>query len=412
MTQRERQGWIVVISLAVVAALVSGPATTSLPVFFRPLTRQFHLTRAEVSSVATALALSNGLISPIAGWLLDRIPARGMMAVGLLISTLGYLIASQANSLQVVCIAFVIVGIGISTGVFLPAMLIAVSWFKDRRGLVLGVAVAGGSAGMTIAPLVLGQVLIRHSWRVGMVGLAAAVFCAIPIVLLTVRAAPMEAGASERKREADALPGLDMDAARKSPAFWMLIFLQLFSATAIGAVLFHIVPFLIGAGFAPPLAATLFGLQAGLAWIGWVGLGWVADRLGARATMVLAAFTSITSIVCLMDARPTSGGMLLVAVFAFCWATTAGVSSTVIPVMATEMMGVRRFGTITGILHLVFSIGQATGPLIAGRIFDVTGSYTYAFELAILLQVIVAFASILIRPAVGHDLVPVAASAA
>jgi MFS family permease len=67
-----------------------------------------------------------------------------------------------------------------------------------------------------------------------------------------------------------------------------------------------------------------------------------------------------------------------------------------IPLLIAESLGLRRYGALTGITSIAATIGSTLGPLVAGRVFDVTQSYTSAFELFIVINFIgalVTFAS-------------------
>src|SRR3989442_4446528 len=82
MTAQERQGWLVVGSLFVTLFLVFGSGYNTAGVFVIPLVNQFGWSRAQVSLLQTALALSAGLLVPLVGWLLRRPEARLLIAAG------------------------------------------------------------------------------------------------------------------------------------------------------------------------------------------------------------------------------------------------------------------------------------------------------------------------------------------
>src|SRR5438445_11372835 len=98
MTKQERQSWFVVASLFVTLFLIFGSGYNTAGVFFAPLLKHFGWTRARVSILQTALALSAGFSVPLIGWLLDRIEARIVMATGAAAAGIGFLLASSANS--------------------------------------------------------------------------------------------------------------------------------------------------------------------------------------------------------------------------------------------------------------------------------------------------------------------------
>ena len=81
MTQRERQGWLIVASLWVTLFIIFGGGFLTAGVFFTPLLRQFGWGRAQLSTLQGSLAISAGISAPLIGWLLDRIEARIVMVV-------------------------------------------------------------------------------------------------------------------------------------------------------------------------------------------------------------------------------------------------------------------------------------------------------------------------------------------
>jgi MFS family permease len=82
MTQRERQGWLIVASLWVTLFIIFGGGFLTAGVFFTPLLRQFGWGRAQLSTLQGSLAISAGISAPLIGWLLDRVEARIVMVVG------------------------------------------------------------------------------------------------------------------------------------------------------------------------------------------------------------------------------------------------------------------------------------------------------------------------------------------
>ena len=62
-----------------------------------------------------------------------------------------------------------------------------------------------------------------------------------------------------------------------------------------------------------------------------------------------------------------------------------------------ETFGLRRIGTIFGVLQIGGGIGAAIGPMIGGFIFDVNGSYSVAFLIGAVVMVVVTLLIALIR---------------
>jgi MFS family permease len=58
-----------------------------------------------------------------------------------------------------------------------------------------------------------------------------------------------------------------------------------------------------------------------------------------------------------------------------------GGGAVLVPLLVGECFGLRAFGKILGVVMIAATVGSAVGPVVTGRIFDVTGSYSGAFDL-------------------------------
>src|SRR5208283_5462070 len=99
MTQRERQGWIIVASLFVTLVFVFGSGYNTGGLFFPHLLKYSRWTRAQLSTLqGAALPLSAGRSAPLVGWLFDRVDARVVMVAGAIMPGIAFLIASSVDS--------------------------------------------------------------------------------------------------------------------------------------------------------------------------------------------------------------------------------------------------------------------------------------------------------------------------
>ena len=148
MTQRERQGWIIVAALFVTLLLVFGSGYNTGGLFFPHLLKHFGWKRAQLSTLqGAALPLSAGLSAPLIGWLLDRVEARIVMVAGVIMTACSFLIASRVDSFGPLFGAYVLLGVGIGASTLLPCSLVIANWFGARRGLAMGLTFAGTSLG-------------------------------------------------------------------------------------------------------------------------------------------------------------------------------------------------------------------------------------------------------------------------
>src|SRR5215469_12333435 len=395
MTQQERRGWLIVASLFVVLLLVFGSGYNTVAVFVPALLRAFpQWSRAEVALLPSLLALSAGIsVLPI-GWLLDRVEARLVMVVGAVASGSAFLIASRANTLFPMMAAYLLLGIGISAATVLPASLVLANWFDARRGLAMGVAISGTTVGGMVMTLVASSEILGRGWRVAYVVLGLPmIVVVVPLVALTIRRPPGTVQLSVAQ-SAERLEGFETLEALRSRSFWMLVIANLcFGFSAAGTVA-HMVAYLEGVGYQPSSAALAMSSFFGCAALGKVAMGYVADRISAR--LALAADLAATAMAFVMVF--SAAHLMVLAVFAVVFGVAAAAPLVLLPLLVAESLGRRRYGVLGALTGIAGTIGATAGPVVAGRIFDLTGSYTGAFELFILLDIIGAVAAFACQP--------------
>ncbi|HZY60135.1 MAG TPA: MFS transporter [Candidatus Binataceae bacterium] len=407
---RSRRAWLVVVSLFFTLFFIFGSGYNTAGVFFTPVIRTFGWSRARMSTLQTALALAAGVSIPLIGWLLDRIEARITMAAGAAMAGCGFITASLAHSYPVMIAAYLLIGLGIGAATLLPCSMVVANWFGARRGLAMGLAMAGTSAGGMVMTLVSDRAIRFAGWRFGYLVLAVPAFViVIPLVLLLVRTRPERGEGLTVAEAAGALAGLEVGEAVAGRSFWLMALGVLCFSFSVSGTNLHAVPYLIGIGYAPARAAVVLSLGLAFGALGKLLIGWTADRVGGRTALAATLFGMALGISLLIGARHRVYLAGFVAVFGL----TVGAPLALIPLVAAESLGLKRFGTLYGLIGVFHTLGAAVGPVAAGRIFDVKGSYLFAFEsfIALLLIGSAAILGCIPLPAQESAAAPVAARA-
>ena len=158
-------GWWVV--LASMSAMVLGSAFywQGFGVFFLALQDEFSTNRAALSGVISLSQLEGGMLGPVGGYLVDRFGPRRMMAIGVSLMGVGYLLMSLVDSLFVFYLVFLgVISVGMSIGIRVPAVVAPANWFIKRRGLAIGIALTGSGFGGFFIP-VIGYLIATQGWR-------------------------------------------------------------------------------------------------------------------------------------------------------------------------------------------------------------------------------------------------------
>ncbi|MGO9056366.1 MAG: MFS transporter [Candidatus Binataceae bacterium] len=383
--ESQRRAWLLVASLFFTLFFIFGSGYNTAGVFFTPVIRTFGWSRARLSTLQTALALAAGVSIPLVGWVLDRVEARLMMAAGAVMAGCGFITASLAHSYGAMIAAYLLIGLGIGAATLLPCSLVIANWFGARRGLAMGLAMAGTSAGGMVMTLVSDRAIRFDGWCFGYLVLALPAFIiVIPLVLMLVRTRPERGDGLTVAQAATALPGLEVGAAVSGRSFWLMSAAVLCFSLSVSGTNLHAVPYLIGIGYAPARAAVVLSLVLAFGAVGKLLIGWIADKIGARMALSANLFGMALGIGLLTGA----GHRLPLIGFVVIFGLTVGAPLALIPLVTAESLGLKRFGTLYGMVGVFHTAGAAVGPVVAGRIFDLNGSYWPAFELFVVLLLI------------------------
>jgi MFS family permease len=383
MTQRERQGWIIVASLFVTLVFVFGSGYNTGGLFFPHLLKHFGWKRAQLSTLqGAALPLSAGLSAPLIGWLLDRVEARVVMVAGAIMTGVSFLICSRVDSFGPLFGAYVLLGVGIGASTLLPCALVIANWFGARRGLAMGLTFAGTSLGGAAMTMVGNFAIVRGGWRAGYVALAIPMFVVVvPLVILVVRTRPPQAEGVSVAQASDMLPGFELREAFRCRSFWMIAAAQFFFAAVAAGTGLHLITYLTEVGYTATFAASMMSLIYVFAAFGKLGMGLFADRVSARVALTFNFLAACVGMILIFGAAR----MAVLIPFVLIFGMSLGAPLVLVPMLTAECLGLKRFGSIGGIAGVFNTIGAFVGPVGAGKIYDVTGSYVPAFEVFVVM---------------------------
>jgi MFS family permease len=418
--QRVFYGWWVVAASMIVLSIGAGFYRLGFGIFFLPLAAEFDTSRAALSGAISIATVEGGMLGPVGGYLVDRYGPRRVMVIGVGIMGLGFLLMSMVSSLFMFYVVYLLlISLGTSIGILVPTLVAPANWFVKKRGLALGITTSGvGLAGLFV-PL-LGWLVINLGWRpTAIVSGMFVLGVGLPVAMV-MRHRPEQYGmlpdgrsaapaAEAQKESPDSVPPLErvsatqgneieetysMREALKTPAFWQLSVVFGLRQTIIGAIGLHQVPFLIGIGINPQMAATVLGMTAIASVVGRLGFGWLADRVPKR--FVMAATIGLAALGALVLAHVTAWWHLIffVMIYGVGW----GGGATAMSIVRADYFGRRAFGTISGMMNMVQMFGLVLGPIFAGFVYDVTESYYLAFMTFGISGALAAVLMLFIRP--------------
>jgi MFS family permease len=380
-TEGSARHWIVIGVLFVSWFMVWGGGANTGPVFFVPVLKTFGWSRTRLSFGYAVAAFSAGAAGPLIGWLVDRFDVRKVMVAGVAMVVCGYLALAHTHAYG----QFVLINLGLGLGFVactgIPASKVVANWFEARRGMAMGVMLSGASIGGAIFTPVMARVIAGHGWRVAYVVLAVLIG-AITIPLLTVflRSRPdVEAAPANAEREAAptapiTLAGLEIKEALASRSLWLIALAQFITFSLWSGLGQHFVAYLVSIGYTPQFSSQMLGLFYLITTGGTLLSGPISDRISARYAFALTSILSALSMLLMLGSRQIAALAAYVAVGGM----MCGASGVLMPLLILEALGMKRYGALMGISGIFGTLGFAAGPVVTGRIFDLTGSYAGA----------------------------------
>ncbi len=381
-------GWYVVVATGFVAFVTTG-ARSSFGIFIIPLEDEFGWSRFMLSLAVGTGFLVNGVTQPFIGRLFDRFDGRTVIMTGLVIA--GLATASLSLTFHYLYLFFVfglLLSVAMSGASIVNTMALLSKWFHRRRSTVLGLNVAGASlGGLMLVPF--GMFLMQAtSWRVTWAAFGLVILLlALPMVYFFIRNDPAEMGL-QPDGDSDDGPHGDTPALRRGPIevdvwtksfrswpMWQISASYTVCGITTGMIAAHFVPYAIGQGVSPSMAAIIFGVMMALNVLGGLGAGLLGDKFG-RKNLLAAVYALRGVAFLLLLLMPGAQGVWFFAVLAgFSWIASVPLTSS----LTADVYGLRALATISGISFLCHQVGSFVSILAAGLIFDITGSYTLPF---------------------------------
>jgi MFS family permease len=388
------RGWSVVVAAFAGQMIFSSGTFALFGLLVIPLTETFDVSRGAVSVGLALGMLMMGFMGPLIGRMLDAGHTRRMMLCGAVLMPVGLLAVSRATEFWQVLVCFpLIVFVGGSLFGPIPTLTLVSNWFIRRRGFALGITAAGATTASFITPPLFAWLMERYDWRTAVASIAIGGFAIVtPILWAYVIARPEDVGqlpdgevVSETETPSDsAFVSPKTRELMRDPNLWIqgLAFAFLFASPVV--LNLHLVPFAVDLGISFLRASYLLAVSSVFSLIGKLVFSRFADRVDPRRAVW--AITGGLVLPFLLLLSGPSYTLLLITAGVFGLAVGA-----VIPVhglIVGACFGRGGFGRVMGIGGLMGLPIIASAGVLAGVIYDRTGSYTMSFQLQIALLVL------------------------
>ena len=384
-------GWVVVGASGTAVFARMAPAITTLTVFIYPMSQELGWSRTLIAGAVSAGALASMVLSPVVGWAIDRFGARPVLVAGVLTVGVAMISLAWATIPVTFYLAYAAGRVVFHTASPNGASTVTSRWFVRMRGRAIGVVYLFGAIGGVIFTMLAALIIESH-------GVAAA-WISLGVICLAVALLPNLLLIAERpellglRPDGDVLPessgpaalptavqpsaddSWTMGESTRTLAFWILVLMGFATFFVHAGINVHIAAYLRDQGLSLTSAAAVVTASWIVSAMGSVGWGWLIERVSARL-MYSAMLAMLSGAVLLLFLVGSVVGALAAAVLI----GTVAAGGNIIPtVVYADYFGRESLGKIRGVAELGVLIGQSTGPLLAGVVFDLQGSYSLIF---------------------------------
>jgi len=377
-------GWVVLgtgfITLFVDYSIRIGAYSVLLPEMIKDL--GINMTQAGLIRAAYIFAYI--LFSPLTGWLTDRIGGRFVISFFCLFLGLGAFMMGRATSLFTAILFYGITGAG-AAAMWTPIVVLIQKWFGTaRRGLVLGILSPSYALGFGLMGLVLPLIVKTYSWRMGwsLLGISGLVLIAVNALLL--RSDPEEMGLlpwGESSKSISSSPpsplSFSYGEVLKGSRFWLIGISYLFISMGVYIVSDFIVTYgVIELKMGYSDASTFMSIMALTSIAGSLVLMILSDYIGRKKSLVVTHSLLAFSILLIILGR---NNIPFVRVGIGCFGFFYGGIFPMYAACTMDYFPKEIAGTVLGIFTIFYGVGAIIGPIVAGHLTDVTGTFRWSF---------------------------------
>ncbi|MDA5194994.1 MFS transporter [Govanella unica] len=396
-------GWWVVVACIFGAAF--SPATlVNVPfsLFITELEGEFGWSRSEISLALTIFIICLVAVLPVLGRVIDYFGVRKTAVVSIFLyasalMSLSFLTSSILH-FYLAFAAISILGVGAQSLTYIKVLS---AWFNRRRGLVIGICMAGYGIGYILVPILTKFLIDGYGWRMAYMGLGLLALCGpLPIVFFLIRNTPQDMGltvdgdAHNPTANAILQDGKTFAEAMRTREFWVLAATFILVSFSLNGIQSQIVPLLQGKGLSADHAMLMLAAIGVGSFPGRVLAGYLMDKIFAPYVIMVFYALSIVGILFLISGGPT----FVIFLCAVAVGLSLGAENDALGYLTGRYFGLKSFGQIYSVLLGSYLLGAAAGPYFMARAYDNVGSYDQVLAVGIGAVVLSCLLLFFLRP--------------
>ena len=387
-------GWWLVGISGFVMTVATVPFFHALGIWSVALESHFAWTRTQLFIAFVLSRIEGGIMGPLEGYLTDRLGARRMVLIGLLILGAGFLLFSRVENLWMFYASFMIMALGVGLGGWLPLMTVVNNWFIRRRSSAMGWAsVLSRLGALVLVPAIAWAVdpgADRLGWQVTALIIGAIILLSSLLIPRFIRNRPEEYGQHPDGDEAPAptpanpgqatAPSQEVEftarQALRTPAFYCISFGHAFNSMLIVTITTHLALMLTDQKITLQMAAWVVTVYTGISMVFQVVGGYIGDRAPKNVAIFIFSAIQAGSVLIIT----TNDSLVAAFVFAVAFGIGFGGRTPLTVAIRGDYFGRKAFASIMGFSMVPMNFCLLAAPLLTAIYHDARGSYVLPFN--------------------------------
>lgn len=360
------------LAISLLIAVIGNAGMWAIIVIMPDVGSEFNASRALASLPYTTTMIGFALGNLFIGRAVDRFGVAASLAASAVLISVSYLVAALSPTIMILSIVQFAIGFG-TASCFGPLIADISQWFFKRRGIAVAIAASGNYLSGAIWPVLLNSMAQGEGWR--WIYTALAILTIVTVLPLTLLL----------RRRIDATAQAAADTAAQTRALstgysprqlqWMLAIAGIGCCVAMSMPQVHIVSLCVDMGFGAAAGAEMLSIMLLGGVVSRLISGALADRLGGIRTLLIGSTLQAIALFLYLP----SGGLASLYIVSLIFGLSQGGIVPSYAVIVREYLPAREAGARVGFVMMMTIMGMALGGWMSGWIYDITGSYEWAF---------------------------------